>query len=268
MSTVSPVPYIWYKFDTLSTTKVTNSGSAGATLDATLMNGASVTTTDDNPVGSRCLNLTNNTVNFSKDYNGQYVSIPPFTLSTTYSFSCWFKKNVKENDSYLNIFDFGDHSDTTEPHADPLALLFVGLNGVIVIEKRPRTYTSSTTRQGYCDNKWHHLVVINDGTNFVFYIDNVISNTAKITKRMDSESFRMVNNYLGRNFDNGGYSTIQLDDFRVYTTPLTANDIATLFTYKKVLPSNIDYQTIVIAIVAFIIFMIIIKYMFFRNKQN
>ena len=91
MSTVSPVPLIWYKFDTLYSSKVSNSGSAGAMLDATLNNGASVKKYGS-PVGSICLNITNTPIKRSQDPTGQFLSIPPFTLGETFSCSCWFKK--------------------------------------------------------------------------------------------------------------------------------------------------------------------------------
>ena len=104
MSTVSPVPYIWYKFDTLSSSTVINSGSAGASLDATLNNGASVMSTES-PTGSSCLNLTNTPTKLSSDPTGQYLSIPPVTLGEPFSCSCWFKK-ADANEPFARIFDF------------------------------------------------------------------------------------------------------------------------------------------------------------------
>ena len=55
-------PYIWYQFETISTTQVKNYGSGGTALDATLHNGASVMKSDS-PVGSVCLNLMNTPIN-------------------------------------------------------------------------------------------------------------------------------------------------------------------------------------------------------------
>ena len=104
MLTQSSVPLIWYKFETASTTQVKNYGSAGSTLDATLNNGASVISSDS-PVGSTNLNLINTPAKPSSDPNGQYLSIPSFTVGGAFSFSYWFdKSNV--NKAFAHIFDF------------------------------------------------------------------------------------------------------------------------------------------------------------------
>ena len=84
-------PYIWYKFDTLSSSTVKNAGYAGASLDAILFNGASVTSTES-PTGSSCLNLTKPYGKFCSDPTRQYLSIPSFTLGGSFSCSCWFNK--------------------------------------------------------------------------------------------------------------------------------------------------------------------------------
>ncbi len=108
----SPFPYIWYKFDTISSSKVINSGSAGATLDATLYNGASVINNENaNPIGSTCLNLQNTPNKLCSDSTGQYLSIPPFTLGGPFSFSCWFKKDNK-NTNYTFRLTLGSNLKT------------------------------------------------------------------------------------------------------------------------------------------------------------
>ena len=70
-------PYIWYQFETPTSTQIKNYGSAGTTLDATLHNGASVMKSDS-PLGSLCLNLVNTPLKQSNDSTGQYLSIPSF----------------------------------------------------------------------------------------------------------------------------------------------------------------------------------------------
>ena len=258
MSTVSPVPYIWYKFDTLSSLKVVNSGSAGASLDATLNNGASVMS-NESPTGSTCLNLKNFPSKESSDPTGQYLSIPPFTLGGLFSCSCWFKKDtyttIEEN---AKIFDF---SSSTNNDA-PLSLGFYNTNGNISLNYSTQKVYSNDTN--YCDNKWHHVVVVSDGSMFVIYIDNVQIKTIEHKKFND---IHPNNNYLGRSWTNKHpYSTIQLDDFRLYTTPLTVSDIATLFAYKKPLQSTpsfaSDQTTIGILIALVVVIILVIAYMF------
>ena len=277
MSTVSPVPYIWYKFDTLSSSKVVNSGSAGASLDATLNNGASVMSTES-PTGSLCLNLTNTPTKSSGDPTGQYLSMPPFTLGGPFSCSCWFKKPRADED-WARIFDFS--FSLSSPKL--LSLAFATTWGQILIVKNDSNGASDlyvNHYTNYCDNKWHHIVVVSDGSNVTLYIDNVKFDTSTFTTL---ENTQRVNNYIGRSaHPDNAYATMQIDDFRLYTTPLTVSDIATLFTYKKPQQSlttssassasasgasasasiTLDQTTISILIAIFVVVIIGIAYMF------
>ena len=227
MSTVSPIPYIWYNFDTISSSTVKNSGSAGSLLDATLNNGASVVS-NESPTGSTCLNLNNTPVKLSTDPTGQYLSIPPFTLGGPFSCSCWFKK-ADSKEAWSRIFDFS----LTPNGGKSLLLGFVGTSGSIFGSNSGANVYSN--QPNLCDNKWHHVVIVSDGTNLVFYVDNVKVNTVKFPAL---ENVQRVNNYIGRSSYTDPYSTIQIDDFRVYTTALTDSNIASLFTYKKIVPAT------------------------------
>ena len=255
MSTVSPVPYIWYKFDTPSTSKVVNSGSAGASLDATLNNGASVMNTES-PTGSTCLNITNTPTKLSSDPTGQYLSIPPFTFGESSSCSCWFKK-ADANELFARIFDF-----SLSQMKKLVAVGFSNTTGKLmtaVSGESGKVKSSILNDMNYCDNKWHHIaIVIEKGVTV--YLDNV---KIKYFEILPLENVQRVNNYIGRATSTQAYSTIQIDDFRLYTTPLTVSDIATLFTYKKpLLSTSLDQTTISILIAIVVIVIIIIAYMF------
>ena len=83
-------PYIWYQFETPTLTQIKNHRSGGASLDATLHNGASVMKSDS-PLGSLCLNLVNTPLKQSNDSTGQYFSISSFKIyGIVFSCSCWF----------------------------------------------------------------------------------------------------------------------------------------------------------------------------------
>ena len=48
------------------------------------------------------------------------------------------------------------------------------------------------------------------------------------------ENAQRVMNYIGRSSSPiTAYATLQMDDFRLYTTALNSKDIATLFSYKR-----------------------------------
>ena len=223
-------PYIWYKFDTLLSSTVKNAGSAGASLDAILFNGASVRSTES-PTGSSCLNLTNTYGKLSSDPTGQYLSIPPFKLGGSFSCSCWFKK-ADRREEWARIFDFS----LAPSSVKLLSLAFASTLGQILIVKNDSNSSTDHyfNQTNYCDNKWHHIAVVSDANTVTFYLDNVKFNPSKITA---VENVRRVNNYIGRSsVPNNAYSTVQIDDFRLYTEPLNDSDIETLFTYNKTEP--------------------------------
>ena len=71
--------------------------------------------------------------------------------------------------------------------------------------------------------------------SLVFYIDYQEISTTEYTAL---ENVDRVNNYIGRSSSADAYATIQVDDFRLYTTPINDDDVKALYTYKKTLPSK------------------------------
>ena len=225
---MSTLPLIWYKFEEASSTQVKNYGSAGSVLDATLNNGA-IVSSSDSPVGSTCLNLQNTNAKLSSDPTGQYLSIPAFTVGGSFSFSCWFKKS-NSYEKWARIFDF-----SVSPNGgNALFLAFPVVQGNFtgqVILGRSDIGNKPTNTIDYCDNKWHHIVGVSDSSTLTFYIDNVKINSVPYTALEKTER---INNYLGRSsFAIDQYATIQIDDFRFYTTPLDSSEIPALFNDKK-----------------------------------
>ena len=183
----------------------------------------------DSPVGSTCLNLQNTNAKLSSDPTGQYLSIPAFTVGGSFSFSCWFKKS-NSYEKWARIFDF-----SFSPNGgNALFLAFPVVQGNFtgqVILGRSDIGNKPTNTIDYCDNKWHHIVGISDSSTLTFYIDNVKINSVPYTALEKTER---INNYLGRSsFAIDQYATIQIDDFRFYTTPLNSTEIPALYNYKK-----------------------------------
>ena len=175
------------------------------------------------------MNLTNGANKLSSDPTGQYLSIPPFTFGGPFSFSCWFKKsNAKE--SWARIFDFSQ----SLKGGKTLILAFSSTSGKIVLARSDSNAKISADLNviNYCDDKWHHIVLISDGNTLVFFLDNV---KIKSVRFPSLENVQRVNNYIGRSsYAVDSYSSIMLDDFRFYDTSLSLSDIETLFKYKKV----------------------------------
>ena len=153
-----PLPYIWYPFDTLSSTTVENSGSAGTKLNASLYNGAAVVQ-NDKPEGTTALVLNNSPNKPSQDNTGQYLSIPSFNLGSSFTISLWFKKS-SPSPNFLRIFDFSDGKNVI----NTFVLTFY--NGNLLIPLNNNNYIVSSTN--YCDNAWHHIVLIQYTSNFMY----------------------------------------------------------------------------------------------------
>ena len=269
MSRSTAVPLIWYKFESLSTSKVQNFGSAGVSLDATLQNGASVIS-NESPTGSTCLNLSNTPVNRP----GQYLSIPPFTLGGAFSCSCWFKKANVE-DLWIDIFSFSLGNGTKR-----LSLSLVNNSGHLTFDREDNTGTDSLNTNGinYCDNKWHHVVVTSTGSTIAIYIDHQeIKLTEQLALNFSAlETVERVNNYIGRSSLPNSYATIQVDDFRLYTTSLNDYDIQALYNYKKTPETKkekkketIQWNTItIISIFIIVVIIFVVAFMILRNHYS
>ena len=223
-------PLIWYKFDVSSKDKVTNAGSGGTAYDAALMNGAVVDKSDSTvgPVsGPMSLNIQNSS-KLSGDATGQYMSIPSLTLGGNFTVSCWFKK-TSPTEVFARLFDFSLANEGSKL----LTVAFESTNGKLILGRNDKNSVANypITTTSYCDGKWHHVVIIYDGTNFIVYIDNVVANTIKAP---GIEAVSRPNNYLGRSsYKADSYSTINIDDFRIYTTNISSADVKTLFEYRK-----------------------------------
>ena len=266
-------PYIWYQFETPTSTQIKNHGSGGASLDATLHNGASVMKSDS-PLGTLCLNLVNTPLKQSNDSTGQYLSIPSFKIyGIAFSCSCWFKKS-NTNETWSRIFDFS----VTPNGGKTISLAFSGNTGQIVLDRNDAFYKgiSSTNSTNYCDNKWHHIVVSGTGSSLSFYVDNVKLNTMQYKILEPAER---VNNAIGRSsYASDAYTSIQIDDFRWYTVPLSDIDVTALFNYKKTetivqkvqyfVSDKSWYMIISGSILIFVILVVLVWYFFIKKKEN
>ena len=216
-----PTPSIWYRFEE-NASEIKNYGTG--VFDATIYNGASAGP-NVSPKGTASLSLRNIPPKKSEDDTGQYLSIPPFTTGGPMTISLWFKKEMKGED-FARIFDFSDGQ-----NLDNTFLLTFTKNGNLWIRSHGSTYIISET--DYCDNKWHHVVLIIDKSNLTVYIDTEVIQkipyfNVPITVR--------DKNYIGRSsFRGDDYCTMNIADFRKYTQVLTVNDVLILFNYYKIL---------------------------------
>ena len=213
--TVAPGPVIAYSLDSrsVSGTTVLNMGSAGSSYTATLVNGASISTSDY-VVGTASVQLSG--------ASSQYVQLPAFTSgSSGLSFACWFRSNG--NSDYARIFDFGNGQQTVN------IIMFI---------------TSNTLYVGYVvgvnnwilpvrlanDNVWRHVTWTLDTTGvWVVYINGVVAISQGGLPYPTAVS--RANNYLGRsNWNSDPYFTGAIDEFRYYSRVITQSEAQALYT--------------------------------------
>jgi hypothetical protein len=131
-----------------------------------------------------------------------------------------------KGEDFARIFDFSDGK-----NLDNTFLLTFTKNGNLWLRSHGNTYIISNT--DYCDNKWHHIVLAIDKSNVTVYIDTEV--IQKISYFNVPITVR-DKNYIGRSsFSGDDYCTMNIADFRKYTSALTANDVSFLFNYYKTL---------------------------------
>ena len=105
-----------------------------------------------------------------------------------------------------------------------------------------RTDGTSVTYAPYADNNWHHYVVTGNGIQNVLYIDGVQQGIAKSYKGINGTQLFISGWNTAHNYKWPG----QLSDLRFYTTPLSADDVLTLYNKSARVNSNAwfahDYQ--------------------------
>ena len=212
-------PIIWYDFANVHGSTVKNSSSNDH--DGTIYHNAKYGHSGS-PAGGDSLNLYNRPVNNSVNDSGQYMSIPPFQFGGPITVTFWFKKNVKDEPS-ATIFDFFD-SDTGRITNEFVA--FFNKKGNITIGNRDKNGISKILlNQDYCDDKWYHFAIVHDGTTMTVYING---------NKKDSVKSTAIENIASRGSQmQSMYSTMSIEDFRVYNKNLTENDIHDIFTTKK-----------------------------------
>lgn len=219
-------PIIWYDFQNVDGSTVHNSGPQD--YDATLHNDAKIDSSSSSPTGGEALSLYNRPVNSSSNDNGQYMSIPPFQLGGTITVTFWFKKNVKDEVG-ARLFDFFNYGQTGSTDSEFLAVF--DKTGQLVVGYNDGAVVKILLKSDYCDDKWYHIAIVHDGKTMTVYINN---------KKIDSVAGSPIStvsrnyNYIGRGSQTtSNYSTMNIDDFRIYDTNLSEKDLKDIFDHKK-----------------------------------
>jgi len=141
--------------------------------------------------------------------------------STTFSASCWVKFSVPVTNTIITTTDDGGGA-ANDGFTIAANKCWLNQNDAypqtVII-----TYTATVN-----DNKWHNIVLTNDGTTFKVYIDGSLDGSASSTGWTDYGTNPFVMGYQPRNPVNQWY-TGELDQIRLFTTALTATQVTSLY---------------------------------------
>jgi hypothetical protein len=224
-----------YKFnaDSVQGNKVANYASDTPVYDATLMNGASISTTDYK-MGNGSLQL-NGSLN-------QFLEQSPFTYSSEgFSVAIWFKSN--NSGFWARIMDYGVAINNNN----------VGITVNMAEDNLLRPFLNDVLggdNVNYNNNEWTHLVLtINPNGQWKTYINGVLNTTNN-----SSYPALVQNNfvYLGKSLHNiDAYFNGLMDEYLMYDTVLTAQDVSQLYSYIENTQVNsenfeviVDYDTL------------------------
>ena len=153
---------------------------------------------------------------YSFDGN-DYISLPNAGVvggSGAYSVSAWFKSSGLAAKGIVGWGNYGSTNQTTAMRMDAtygLRLYWFGNDLVI-----------NDTSVG--DNQWHLVVDTYDGTTQRGYVDGV----QRATRNVSGRNSQTINGRIGST-NNGEYFVGSIDDVRIYSRALTANEIASMY---------------------------------------
>jgi len=183
-------------------------------------------TTDDVKVGNGALSLDGTMV--------QYVKLPPIQTSNTgLSFALWFKSN--NNGTWTRLFDIGNG-----PGQDNLVLT-IHDNKLLAWTPRDSKWVSNARIN---DNVWHHVAwTMSEGGNYArgtwkFYLDGTLVNSSA---GVLPPAVTRNRGFIGKsNWDWDPFLNGKIDDFRIYHSELTGDDVSYLYKF----PNLPDYENI------------------------
>ena len=103
------------------------------------------------------------------------------------------------------------------------ASMFIGQNGTALVAGS--IGNEITISNFWATGVWHHIVLTYDGAIARLYTDGVLANTTPMSWNLSRSS---VN--IGRNLNGSEYWSGDIDDVKVFTTPLSAPEVQTMGT--------------------------------------
>lgn len=145
------------------------------------------------------------------------TSITPGTGAV--SFGCWFKKSSPPTVDYSpTILNFGD--------GNRLYLFASKTQGYACFGTYDGTATDTISSVPVCDDVWHHLMCVRNGTTHIMYVDGVAVATVTGTARNANGTTIRIGNVDNAN-DYIGAAIV--DETCVFSRALTAAEVLDLY---------------------------------------
>ena len=157
----------------------------------------------------------------------QHARLPAGIVSTLTNFTieAWVKLTTTNN--WTRIFDFGNSTTNymfLTPQNGSTSRLRFGITTNSAGGEQPITGTVALTT-----NVWHHVVVTLNGSTGILYQNGVAVGTNSSLTLKPSTLGATTNNYLGKSQWSDPYLNGALDEFRIYSVPLSAAEIAATY---------------------------------------
>ena len=231
-----PLAY-YYKFDSGDIVSTTVKNYATGVYDATIV-GSPTISTSVKQIGTGSLSLVS--------ASSQYVTLPPFTMSSSYTgvtFSTWINANASITNGYIfEITNVAKGASNTIIGNTGTSCFMYYNSGNVYFTITSLTNTGGQTIIGQTSvalstGTWTHITWVMTSTSWNIYINGVLTSQTSLTT---------ITQYLLPSIYGGGiypyfyigqtttpssnrYFWGNIDDFRVYTAPLTAAQILSIY---------------------------------------
>jgi fibronectin type 3 domain-containing protein len=160
--------------------------------------------------------------------NSQYATLPIGVVSGLSNFTIAAWVNLASTANWARLFDFGNNTTT---------YMFLAPQNGATGKLRFAITTNSTAGEQQINSGvsvpiggWHHLAVTLSGTVGILYLDGVVVGTTSSMTLNPASLGTTSNNYLGKSQWSDPYLNGKIDDFQIYSTALTAGEVATFIT--------------------------------------
>jgi hypothetical protein len=168
----------------------------------------------------------------SNDYVFPMVTLPPMTLTNTFTWAVWVNSQVLPSEgSQVNSIILGNRRDGNNTDFTPREFLKLTPTK---FEWRPLDSSNNTEYPDVPCGVWVHIAVVKDGANIQTYFNGAPASSKTIVNAYTNEMPFFIGGEPGQ--PNGEHFNGFLDDVRLYDNALTAQEVQDLIGATPLLP--------------------------------